>query len=475
MSDTIAAISSPPGAARRGILRLSGDACSQILESCLADSDWSPQAARGVFPARFMDGQGSQPVLLLWMPGPHSYTREDVAELHLPGSAPLLQAALEQLLALGARAAGPGEFTRRAFQNGRIDLTRAEGVLELVRATNEAERRSALGLLSGGLGERVSGLRAGLDGLRALCEASLDFDEADTGHVPVAELLERLQTIEKQLQQALSWESARQPPSALPRVLLFGSPNAGKSSLFNSLDDEGPGPALVSDLAGTTRDYLSRTWTLGEGSALSVRLIDTPGLDPSAQGPDASAQRLGNQEREQADLVLWVVNAVDCPIDQLRLEAGALPAGIPVLGLRTQMDRKEAPQDPEQEVGELLTVKCKTHIRISAHAEGGLQRAAKLVGHLLGSPAFGDWPLQTEAQGSGQVGSPRELFARHRGALEAALRYLEFARSELREGRELDLVAETLRMATEALDGIQGSTTPEDLLDRIFASFCIGK
>jgi len=227
MDDTIAAISSPPGPARRGLLRVSGARTAELLEGIVELPDWHAGAARGIYRGRFLDGVGSQPLLFLWMPGPHSYTREDVAELHLPGSPPLLAAALARVLAAGARSAGPGEFTRRAFQNGRIDLTRAEGVLELVRATNEGERRSALGLLDGGLGRRVTEIRMGVDGVRALSEASLDFDEADTGHVPSADLLERMQAADTQLAEALAWEEARQPPTALPRVLLFGAPNAG--------------------------------------------------------------------------------------------------------------------------------------------------------------------------------------------------------------------------------------------------------
>jgi tRNA modification GTPase len=169
---TIAAIASPPGGALRGILRLSGPASAALARAVLASSPRLP-ATRTALRDRFDDGAGTQPVLALWMPGPRSYTREDVLELHLPGAEPLLGRALGRLLELGATPAQPGEFTRRAFLNGRLDLTRAEAVLELVEATNDAERRAATRLLAGGLAERVAALRDALDDVRALAEASL--------------------------------------------------------------------------------------------------------------------------------------------------------------------------------------------------------------------------------------------------------------------------------------------------------------
>jgi len=206
------------------------------------------------------------------MPGPRSFTREDVAEFHLPGSQPLLVAALARLLELGARPAAAGEFTRRAFHSGRIDLTRAEGVLALIRARNEAEVRSASALLFGGLARRIEGLRAELDGLRALCEASLDFDETDTGHVPEEELERRAAQGVRGLREAREWEERRAPASLVPRIVLAGRPNAGKSRLFNRL---ARGEVLVSDHAGTTRDTVNATWTL---AGVDCLLVDTAGL-----------------------------------------------------------------------------------------------------------------------------------------------------------------------------------------------------
>ena len=189
---TIAAVATAPGSGARGVLRVSGPEAADLVRRTVRDAAGRPLAAleRGAFAGRFDDGRGTQPALVLWMPGPGSYTREDVAEFHLVGSPPLLDAALRRLLELGARLAEPGEFTRRAFEHGRLDLSRAEGVLALVEAENLHQAQAATELLFGGLAERIDALRDTLEEVRALCEASLDFDETDTGHVAEEHLLE---------------------------------------------------------------------------------------------------------------------------------------------------------------------------------------------------------------------------------------------------------------------------------------------
>ncbi len=445
---TIAAVSSPPGPALRGVIRVSGPDARRLIERTFArEEDESGPLRRGVFPGRFHDPRGSQPALLLWMPSPHSYTREDVAELHLPGSPPLLDAALERLVELGARLAGPGEFTRRAFLNGRLDLTRAEGVLELIEATNEGERRAAGLLLEGGLDERVRGLRAELEDLRTLCEASLDFDETETGHVPGDELSARAAAAAAALDEALGWEVRRQPPSALPRVVLRGAPNAGKSSLYNALAG-GEGGALVSEHAGTTRDALAALWTLPGGTCL---LLDAPGLDPGATGPDATAQGLASRERRSADLLLRVVEAGTAPGEDPR-------SAVPHRVVWSKADLAPGFAPP---AGDVLT---------SARTGEGLEELGAVVARALGLD--GDPDAASEGPSPGLA---RELFARHRQALVHAASALGRAREMIAEEAPLDLVAERLREATDALDGIAGHTSPEDVLDRIFSRFCIGK
>ncbi len=453
---TIAAIASPPGAALRGVIRLSGPASASIVASAAQlDRALGP---RGAYRGRLRDGRGEQPLLLLWMPAPHSYTREDVAELHLPGSPWLLDAALKRVLELGAELAQPGEFTRRAFERGRIDLLQAEGVLEVVAAGDSAERRAGLALLAGGLGQRVSALRDQLADLRALCEASLDFDETDTAGVPAAELLELGARAARALDEALAYEERREPLSDLPRVVLAGAPNAGKSTLFNRLC---PGArALVSDLAGTTRDFLVGLWPLGPRG---VRLIDTAGLDMALAAtaePDRLAQSRAREQQAAADLVLWLADpTVAAPLDVQR-DLAALPEGPALCLVWTKSDLGP---EPPRLAGATAD---RAIVRASAASGAGLADLAGLVQGILGldQPSAADEP-----------GPARALGLRHRRALEIAREALREGLSGIAAALPLDLAAEALRRATDALDGIQGRTTPEDVLDRIFARFCLGK
>lgn len=434
---TIAAVATPPLAAERGVIRVSGPRAGELVRA-LARLE-RPLGARGLYRGRLADGRGEQPLLCLWMPGPHSYTREDVAELHLPGSPFLLAVALERVLALGAEPAEPGEFTRRAFESGRIDLLEAEGVLELVEAGNARERRAGLALLGGGLGRRVAALREELAGLRALCEASLDFDEDATGHVPVEELRAGGARALAALDEALAWERRREPLGDLPRVVLAGPPNAGKSALFNALAEDAR--ALESDLAGTTRDVLRALWRPAGARCL---LIDTAGLDEAlaASSPlERRSQERARAERESADLVLWVEAADAPPRDGAASDA-----------LRVLNKCDLAPADPGRGVP------------VSARDGRGLAQLARAVAARLGGPG----------EDAGEA-SAATLGLRHRRALELARARLEEALAGLAGGLALDLVAEGLRAATDALDGVQGRTTPEDLLDRIFARFCLGK
>lgn len=454
---TIAALASPPGAALRGVIRLSGSACAAIVAGA-ARLD-RPLGPRGVYRGRLEDGRGEQPVLVLWMPAPHSYTREDVAELHLPGSPWLLDAALRRVLELGAEPAQPGEFTRRAFESGRIDLLQAEGVLELVAAGDQAERRAGLALLAGGLGLRVGELREHLAQLRALCEASLDFDAGDTSGVPAAELLELGARARRELDSALAYEERREPLGDLPRVVLAGAPNAGKSTLFNRLC---PGArALVSDFAGTTRDYLVGLWPLGQRG---VQLVDTAGLDQSlarATEPDRLAQARASEQLAAADLLLWLVDAsADPAARDLERDLASLPAGPQRCLVWTKSDLGPPGTLPPDAAGAPIVA------RISAETGAGLDELASICGRALGLGM---------AVGPCEPSTGRALGLRHRRALELARDALDESLEGIRTSAPLDLAADALRRATDALDGIQGRTTPEDVLDRIFARFCLGK
>lgn len=431
---TIAAIATPPGGGRRAVLRLSGPRALALgRETCRFAAE-NALSQRGAWRGRFHDGVGEQPVLALAMPGPRSFTGEDVLELHLVGSPPLVAAALARLVALGAELARPGEFTRRAFESGRIDLSRAEGVLALVEAESDSERRAAAELCFGGLGKRLEALRESLLDLRVLCEASLDFDEADTGHVPLEELVERGERVRAALEEALGWERRRTRRAGAPRLVLAGAPNAGKSTLFNALTGA---RAIVSDVAGTTRDALVAPWVV---AGVPCELVDTAGLSERfPSGPDALAQRFAKAEHEIADLVLRVCDAREAPPEVLEPRE---------LLVRTHADLVEGPLDGPG-------------IVVSALTGAGLAELETDVAQAL-------W-LQPAS------GVARELGERHVAALEHARERLDEALALARARGPLDLIAEALRAALERLDEIEGHSSPEDLLDRIFARFCIGK
>ncbi|HEV8114154.1 MAG TPA: tRNA modification GTPase [Planctomycetota bacterium] len=447
---TIAAIASPPGGGARGILRLSGSRAREIVLATWAGALPLDLSTRGVHVGRFRDGRGEQPLLLLWMPAPRSFTRDDVAEFHLPGSPPLLAAALARLLELGAVAAAPGEFTRRAFLSGRIDLSRAEGVLALVTARTESERRAGLALLAGGLAARIDRVRDRVEGLRALVEASLDFDTRDTGHVPDEEIESRAVDVAAALAEAAAWEIARAGDRGEPRIVLSGAPNAGKSALFNRL--AGSEGAIVSPAAGTTRDVLSVELDLG---GLACRLFDTAGIDDAAT-PDSiehAAQELGRASREAADLHAWVLDA-SAPFAESDFPPEAA-SGSRVLVVWNKVDLAGTPREPPAAVRA-----GRDWVATSAVSGEGIGALREALARALRGPG---------------TGSSRELALRHRVALERAVATLQRGLASWKAGAPLEIFAQELRAATEALDEITGATTAEAVLDRIFARFCLGK
>lgn len=454
--DTIAAIASARGGARRGVIRVSGPRAFAVVEAL-----W-PQALpreRGASQGRLAVGPGGLPAHVLRMPGPRSFTREDVLELHLPGNDFLLDAALQALCEQGARLAEPGEFIRRAFAHGALDLTRVEGVLALIQAQDEAQQRAASALLFGGLEERMLAMRDRLEALRALCEASLDFDEADTGHVPTEELRALLEDLLARVDEALSWEARREGAALEPWVALVGAPNAGKSTLFNALVDS-DAPALVENQAGSTRDVLRATWVLpSEDGELRVILSDTAGW-VAAPGqladPDQQAQTHTRAQWRSADGLLWVVDA-SAPVWP---PPETTDRDWERMGLVwNQIDRPGAPAEPPAAWRARFGAGW---CALSAEQGQGLQVLAAQVAARF-----------THAGGADPT--PRSLGVRHRLALAEAKGFLANARAGFDEGWPLDGLAEELRLATEALDQILGSTTPEDLLTRIFAQFCLGK
>lgn len=443
--DTIAAVASPPGAGLRGIVRLSGP---RALDVALAGFEPDPgHAADNARRPRRREGRlrleglrAAIPAALATWPGRRSYTGQPSAEIHLVGSVPLVARVLSSCLSRGARLAEPGEFTLRAFLSGRIDLTRAEAVLGVIDAASPAQLDAALRQLAGGLAGPVARLRDRLLDLVAHLEADLDFadDEPDVDPLARSALADELADGSADLL-ALSGQLAdRDRPEVAPRVALVGPPNAGKSQLFNALI--GLDRALVSPQAGTTRDYLEAQC---DCDGLAVDLIDTAGFEPAADDPIAQrAQSHRADQASRADLRLEC-RSIDDP------GGFDLPSGIDRLRVRTKSDLDPTSADP----GTVTT---------SARTGAGLPILRSAIAASLRSQA---------ADGDAVAGTG----ARCREALERAAQALGTASQTMIAGGGDELVAVDLHQALDDLGAVVGATVADDILDRIFRRFCIGK
>lgn len=441
LTDPIAAIATAPGRGGIGVVRVSGSRLEGFMQGLLG---------RGLKPrhahhAKFLDakGQALDDGIALWFPAPHSFTGEHVLELQGHGGPFVLQAVLERCLELGARLAEPGEFSRRAFMNGKLDLAQAEAIADLIDAGSRQAARSALRALEGEFSRRVTALKDALIQLRMRVEASLDFPEEDIDFLEKADAWGRLRLITEQLKSVLA--STKQ--GVLLRdgldVVLIGQPNVGKSSLLNQL--AGFEAAIVTEVAGTTRDTLREAIQI-EGVPLHI--IDTAGLRETEDPVERKGIERTWAAAERADIALLLI---DVQHGVGAAEAAILKrlGDIPVLTLHNKIDQTgESPHCSEDG----------KEIWLSAKLGLGLDL---LRGRLL---ELAGWQQSGEG-----VFTAR---ARHLDALKRALAHLQAARQA---GQQLEFFAEELRLANEALGEITGEFTADDLLGVIFSQFCIGK
>lgn len=443
-SDVIAAIATAPGRGGIGVVRLSGPNLSPLAAEF---SGREPQARLAQF-ARFRDATGAliDEGLLLWFPAPHSFTGEDVIELQGHGGPVVMQMLLARCLELGARLAEPGEFTRRAFLNGKLDLAQAESVADLIEASTAAAARSAVRSLTGSFSKEVQGLCDRLIDLRMLVEATLDFPDEDVDFLIEAKAFERIEVVASELRAIL--DRARQ--GSLLRnglhVVLVGQPNVGKSSLLNRL--AGEERAIVTDIAGTTRDALRETIQI-EG--IPLHITDTAGLRETTDEVEKIGIARTWAEIERADVVVRLVDvraglsAADAAID------ARLPAGVERITVFNKVDL--VAREPGREDGA-------EGVRLYLSAKAGIGVELLRVELLR----VAGWHRHGE-----DVILARE---RHLIALRTALGHVEDA---LEARHALELMAEELRLAQEAVNEITGEFTPDDLLGVIFSRFCIGK
>jgi len=423
--NTIFALASGAGRAAIAVLRLSGPAAGRILAALCG---LPPPRRASLRRLRGPAGETLDHALVLWLPAPASYTGEDCAELFLHGGHAVIEKVSEALVALGARPAEPGEFTRRAFLNGRMDLLEAEAIADLVDAETEAQRRQALRQLEGELGALYRGWAGELRRLLANAEAAIDFSDQDLPEIEDAPALARLTAaLALHLADDRSGERVREGLA----IVVAGPPNAGKSSLINAL--AGRDVAIVAPTPGTTRDPVEARIVLG---SLPVTLIDTAGLRDSAEPIEAEGVRRARARAASADLVLAVTDA-SCPV------AFPLDATAPVLAIANKTDLAAPPAG-------LLPV--------SALTGAGLPELRARLAEIAGGIAA-------------TAGPPPLTRARHR----AALRDAEAALAAAAAAPAPELRAEELRAALAALGRITGSVGVEDILATIFSSFCIGK
>ena len=441
MAETIFALASAPGPAGVAVVRVSGPAAGTALR-CLA-GDRLPPPRRAVL-RRLRDAECAlDQALVLWFPAPASFTGEDVAELHLHGGRAVGAAVLAALrVCPGLRPAAPGEFTRRAFENGKLDLTAAEGLADLVLAQTEAQRRQALRQLDGELGRLYDGWRDRLVGALARLEAAIDFPDEDLPDGLLAEVNHQIMCLLPELTQHLDdgrrGERLREGVS----VALIGPPNAGKSSLLNRLARREA--AIVAATAGTTRDVIEVQLDLG---GYPVVLADTAGLQTARDEVEAEGVRRALARAAQADLKIVLFDACDWPeIDVTTV--GLIDADSIVVLNKSDLMIVPSP------------------VRI-----GG--QPARLVSVRTGSGMNDLLSVLTDAVAEriGRSETPALTRGRHREAVEDCRAALDRARS----AGLPELVAEDIRLAVRALGRITGRVDVEDILDVVFREFCIGK
>jgi len=451
-TDTIAAVASPPGPGFRGMIRLTGpDAWAVALEPFLPEDEGRELPRRPELWSGQLLVSGVRPLvpasIVLW-PGPRTYTGQPLAEIHLPGSPPLVNRVLADCLGHGARHAEPGEFTLRAFLSGRIDLTRAEAVLGVIDARTPAQLETALKQLAGGLAGPITTLRDRLLDILAHLEAGLDFvDESDVDPLARSLLAEELEREGHMLDQLSRTLQGREREDRHPSVVLAGPPNAGKSRLFNAL--LGQAQAIVSPIAGTTRDYLSAPCVC---DGLTVELVDTAGFEDASTPIESRAQELRAEQSARADLIVDCLAHDDPPptpnSDQTQDLTETAPPRLHVL---TKTDLAADPRDP-------------TGHRLSTSAEtgAGLDELRRVIAARL-----------REREADGDLISTTG--ARCRESLEQAARALETASQTISMNGGDELVAIDLRQAVDELGKVVGAVVTDDILDRIFKRFCIGK
>ena len=441
--DTIAAIATPSGNGGVGIIRISGTLAIEIAKK-LTDHSISPRQAQFT---SFKDDDGTviDSGIFLYFPNPASYTGEDIVELQGHGGTVVLNMLLNRVVNLGARLANPGEFTERAFLNNKLDLAQAEAVADLIESSTEQSVRSAQKSMQGVFSEKINELVDEITELRVYVEAAIDFVDEEIDFLSdgiverkIINIIENIKNIQNTAQQGRLLRDGM-------TVVLAGKPNSGKSSLLNAL--AGHEAAIVTDVAGTTRDILRERIQL---DGMPLHIIDTAGLRKSDDAVEKEGIRRAKQEIKQADKVLLLIDSTDSEYESI-LET--LPSGLDITKIYNKIDLIEKePEIIETDEGKQIHLSIKKNLGMDL-----------LKGYLKQSVGFNS--------GNDDVFIARQ---RHIEALNKGKKFIENALLQLKK-QAGELVAEDLRQAQNSLAEITGAFSSDDLLGKIFSSFCIGK
>ena len=446
MTDTIFALATAPGRAAVAVVRISGPGTAVALRA-LGATRLIPRRA-SLRSLRDRGGTALDQALILWFPPPGSYTGEASAELHLHGGPAIIDAVMAALDDLGLRRAGAGEFTRRAFENGRLDLGQAEAVADLIDAESTAQARQALGQLRGALGERYRLWRGRLVEILAQLEAGVDFPDEDLPGELAERARARLEALITDLDLALADGARGRRIRDGYRVAIVGAPNAGKSTLLNALVERDA--AIVTSAPGTTRDVIEVPLMI---SGYKVTLADMAGLRQADDPIEAEGVRRARRWAKTADLRLWVIDGASND-DGWRQGSDLIgPGDLCVL------NKVDLARSPEGEIAcGAVAERGLPILPVSLVSSGAALVWAALGRRVASDLAGGDFPATTRARHAQLLGRARDSLARALGNLDGP-----------------ELAAEDVRLAGRALAMVTGAIGPEDVLDEVFASFCIGK
>ncbi|MCB5189041.1 tRNA uridine-5-carboxymethylaminomethyl(34) synthesis GTPase MnmE [Methylobacillus caricis] len=442
--DTIAAIATATGSGGIGVVRVSGPSSRLIAEAVLGHCP--PPRHAAYLPFRDTDQVLIDQGIAIYYPGPNSYTGEDVLELQAHGGAALMQILLKRCIALGARQAEPGEFTRRAYLNDKLDLAQAEAVADVINAATEAAARSAVKSLSGEFSSRIHALLQQLIDLRLYVEACLDFPEEDIDFISQGRVAEKLAQVASDLEAVFRGAQQGNLLREGMQVVLVGQPNVGKSSLMNQL--AGEEVAIVTPVAGTTRDTIKNSIQI---NGVPLHIIDTAGLRETDDEVEQHGITRTWRALENASVALLLLDAAHGIGNVEKSIVGRLPQFLPKIWIHNKIDLDSATPKSEEIEGQ-------SHIYLSAKTGDGIELLRQRLLEIAGWQPSGEGVFMARG--------------RHLVALEQVRNYLDTAGQLLLQP---ELFAEELRLAQEALNTITGEFTPDDLLGEIFSRFCIGK